>query len=201
MNKNGYILLSGKDRRNLTAALASNSQRSPSLYRQNSLDDSIDTMEFMHFVLRSTIGRATSRLPSLPGSLVFAAAINPILKNHMSQELETRLHGKFLRFSVTDLMLDFNVLWTREGLVATWNVEEPDLTVSAGAHDFILLALGHEDADSLFFRGSLLMEGDTELGVLLKNMVDQLELDMTTLVHFLPVGLLSFLFAKRNGRN
>ena len=35
------ILVSGKDRRNLTATLASNSQRRPSLYRQISPDASI----------------------------------------------------------------------------------------------------------------------------------------------------------------
>ena len=151
-----------------------------------------------HFMLGSAIGRVTSRAVSLPCSFAFATAVNPILKNHISQEMETLLHGKFLRFSVTDLGLDFNILWARGGFVGTWHVEEPDLIISANAYDFILLGLGYEDADALFFRHRLLMEGDTELGVLLKNTVAQLELDVAALIAAVPFDLLSFLFAGKN---
>jgi predicted lipid carrier protein YhbT len=45
----------------------------------------------------------------------------------------------------------------------------PEMTISASLRDFIALALGEEDADTLFFSRKLLMEGDTTLGVLVKN--------------------------------
>ncbi|MCL2875065.1 MAG: SCP2 sterol-binding domain-containing protein [Betaproteobacteria bacterium] len=45
----------------------------------------------------------------------------------------------------------------------------PEMTISASLRDFIALALGEEDADTLFFARRLLMEGDTSLGVLVKN--------------------------------
>ncbi|MFB6261882.1 MAG: SCP2 sterol-binding domain-containing protein, partial [Thiohalorhabdaceae bacterium] len=39
------------------------------------------------------------------------------------------------------------------------------------------LALGVEDADTLFFNRRLAMEGDTATGVYLKNFLDALEVD------------------------
>ena len=52
----------------------------------------------------------------------------------------------------------------------------PDLTLTATAQDFLALALRREDPDTLFFGRRLLMEGDTELGLLVKNFLDALEL-------------------------
>ena len=154
-------------------------------------------MKFMHFVLSYAAGKVTSRMPMLPGSLAFATVANLVLKNHVSQELQTQLHGKILRFDVTDLKLDFTIVWVRGGFVASWHREEPDLVMRASAQDFLLLATGREDADSLFFNRRLLMEGDTELGVLLKNTVDQLELDLPALIAAVPVDLLSSLLGRQ----
>src|SRR3990172_9342320 len=50
-----------------------------------------------------------------------------------------------------------------------------DLTLTATAQDFLALALRREDPDTLFFSRRLVMEGDTELGLLVKNTLDALE--------------------------
>lgn len=52
-----------------------------------------------------------------------------------------------------------------------------DLRVSGTAEDLLRLALGLEDADTLFFNRRLSMEGDTAAGVYLKNFLDALEMD------------------------
>ena len=52
----------------------------------------------------------------------------------------------------------------------------PDLTISASARDFLALARREEDPDTLFFSRRLSMEGDTELGLMVKNTLDALEL-------------------------
>ena len=51
-----------------------------------------------------------------------------------------------------------------------------DLTLSATAHDFLLLAQRQQDPDTLFFSRRLSMEGDTELGLVVKNALDAIEL-------------------------
>jgi predicted lipid carrier protein YhbT len=44
-----------------------------------------------------------------------------------------------------------------------------DLTISANAQDFLRLAQRQEDPDTLFFNRRLSMEGDTELGLVVKT--------------------------------
>ena len=62
----------------------------------------------------------------------------------------------------------------------------PDLTISASAHDFMQLAMRREDPDTLFFSRRLVMEGDTELGLLVKNTLDALELPPLDLKMLMP---------------
>lgn len=49
-----------------------------------------------------------------------------------------------------------------------------DVTIRAGLRDYVSLALRREDPDSLFFTRRLVIEGDTELGLTLKNALDSL---------------------------
>lgn len=69
-------------------------------------------------------------------------------------------------------------------------------TISASAHDFVLLARRQEDPDTLFFSRRLSMEGDTELGLLVKNTIDAIELPVFHLERFKPAQVLERLKAK-----
>ena len=53
----------------------------------------------------------------------------------------------------------------------------PDLILSATTRDFMALALREEDPDTLFFSRRLRMEGDTDLGLLVKNTLDAVDWD------------------------
>lgn len=65
-----------------------------------------------------------------------------------------------------------------------------DLRISGSLYDFMQLASRREDADTLFFQRRLKTEGDTELGLYLKNFLDAQ--DLSTLPHGgLIEGLLS----------
>ena len=44
----------------------------------------------------------------------------------------------------------------------------------AGLRDYLSLALRREDPDSLFFSRRLVVEGDTALGLVVKNALDSL---------------------------
>jgi len=63
----------------------------------------------------------------------------------------------------------------------------PGLTISASARDFLLLLSRREDPDSLFFSRRLVSEGDTELGLTVKNLLDAL--DPEAVLHRLPAPL------------
>lgn len=64
----------------------------------------------------------------------------------------------------------------RDAVVACGNAR-PDVTISATANDFLALALRREDPDTLFFSRRLAIEGDTEIGLLLKNTLDAAALE------------------------
>lgn len=57
------------------------------------------------------------------------------------------------------------------------NQEQADVSVCATANDLILIAARKEDPDTLFFQRRLVIEGDTELGLYVKNLMDAFELD------------------------
>ncbi len=52
-----------------------------------------------------------------------------------------------------------------------------DLTLRGGVREFLQLATRIEDPDTLFFQRRLHLDGDAELGLLVKNFLDSLELD------------------------
>ena len=54
-------------------------------------------------------------------------------------------------------------------------VATPDLAFRANLSAFLQLAARQEDPDSLFFSRELSIEGDTELGLIVKNMLDAVE--------------------------
>jgi predicted lipid carrier protein YhbT len=52
-----------------------------------------------------------------------------------------------------------------------------DVTFTATAEDFVRLTLRLEDPDTLFFNRRLMIEGNTDLGLRVKNMLDGMDLD------------------------
>jgi len=142
------------------------------------------------FLIPQPLGNLVSLLPRYPHSLVFARAINLALGDGLRGEVWEPLYGKQICIRVRDAGLTFHFTVGTQGLVAQHTVARPDLTISASAQDFFLLALRKEDPDTLFFSRRLLMEGDTELGLLVKNTLDALELPPLDLRALLPARLL-----------
>jgi predicted lipid carrier protein YhbT len=57
----------------------------------------------------------------------------------------------------------------------------------------MLLARRQEDPDTLFFSRRLSMEGDTELGLLVKNTLDAIEAPLVNLEQFKPTRVFATL--------
>ena len=69
--------------------------------------------------------------------------------------------------------------------------QSADVTLGASLADYLVLARRQEDPDTLFFQRRLVIEGDTEVGLALKNLLDAT--DPAELFSFLPAPLQSVL--------
>ena len=142
------------------------------------------------------MGKLLSRLPAFPGSLLFVRGLNLTLARLLTPDVTQLLLAKKLRIKVTDIPWEFDFEWLDGGFSACRNSGAADLKISASAYDFVLLARRQEDPDTLFFSRRLSMEGDTELGLLVKNTMDAIELPMLDLSRLNPVQVLRRLRAR-----
>ena len=125
------------------------------------------------------VGALLSRLPAYPGSMLVVAALNLALARHLPADVGQLLRHKRMRVQVRDARVAFDFAWNGQRFVPHAPPVAPavaDVTLSATAHDFLLLAQRQQDPDTLFFSRRLSMEGDTELGLVVKNALDAIEL-------------------------
>ncbi len=120
------------------------------------------------------VRRLLSRLPQYPASAAFTAALTLWLGETLGADAHPELAGKLIRLHVTDAGVTLTFCVTSRGFTPS-AAANADLTLAAAAEDFLALALRREDPDTLFFSRRLAMEGDTELGLLVKNSLDALE--------------------------
>ncbi len=129
------------------------------------------------FILPPLVARLGARLPQWPHSVNLALALNAANKlGVLPQETLQELEGRSFRVTVLDtgMVADFTYrLGTfRPILVA---LDKPDLHFTARLSAFLQMVSRQEDPDTLFFNRTLSIEGDTELGLRVKNMLDALE--------------------------
>ena len=127
-------------------------------------------------VLPPLLGALLARLPAYPGSVLLARALNLALAPKLPADVQVLLQGRRLRIHVRDARITFDFSWSGRAFVACQAGGEADLTIGASAYDFVQLAQRREDPDTLFFSRRLTTEGDTELGLVVKNTLDALEL-------------------------
>ena len=89
----------------------------------------------------------------------------------------TFLQDKWLKLCVTDIDLTWYISFNGEALVIAEHCIKEDVSFCGAANEFILIAGRKEDPDTLFFQRRLSIEGDTELGLEIKNLLDNLDFD------------------------
>ena len=82
------------------------------------------------------------------------------------------LRGRVLRLEIAGLGFGPQLTLDAIGLRPAFG--KPDVTVRATLADYLALARRREDPDTLFFTRRLVLEGDTELGLEIKNALDAL---------------------------
>lgn len=119
------------------------------------------------------VGNLIARLPVTPPSLAFSLAANRLLWPELKTMDWQPLVGRRYAIRVKDLGLLLRFTLTSRGFSPDSGT--PDLTITASARDFLLLLGRREDPDTLFFSRRLVSEGDTELGLIVKNMLDAID--------------------------
>ncbi|MBR7800133.1 ubiquinone anaerobic biosynthesis accessory factor UbiT [Undibacterium fentianense] len=84
------------------------------------------------------------------------------------------LYGHSFNIVVEDLGLHL-YFRCEEGKFKSIHAQNCEVKLTAHAIDYLRLATGVEDADTLFFRRRLKIEGDTELGIAVKYWIDASE--------------------------
>lgn len=139
------------------------------------LFESLRKASIPQFELPRFVGGINARLPQLPPTLGLTTALNLALDRILPRETLEPLTGKLVCLRVTDGGLTLRFTLTTQGFRPAVSTARPDLTISARTRDFIALALREEDPDTLFFNRRLVMEGDTDLGLLVKNTLDAVD--------------------------
>lgn len=123
-------------------------------------------------------------LTKLPFALQQAALL-PVLHRVFAQSLAEGdcdfLINRWLRVEFMDLNHTwlFSASPTRDILMRRGGVA--DASIRGTIKSFLQLAARSEDPDTLFFQRELIIEGDTELGLQVKNLLDRLEPEQMSL--------------------
>ena len=127
------------------------------------------------FTVPSPVAAVVSRLPASPPARVLAWALDFGVDRVVARAAVEPLRGRRFALYVRDLGLTVHFEATTAGFRASSPPYAPDLRLGATLRDFIALALREEDPDTLFFARRLTIEGETELGLVAKNLLDGID--------------------------
>lgn len=116
-------------------------------------------------------------LPDALHAQVFARVFNHLMRGQTLARRLPALDGKAVGLEITDASNRIVLLIRGERLQAAHG-HAPDVTIRGALADYWKLATRAEDPDTLFFQRRLSIEGDTETGLHVKNLLDALDYDI-----------------------
>ncbi|WP_297205452.1 SCP2 domain-containing protein [uncultured Pluralibacter sp.] len=134
--------------------------------------------------LRSRLVQMGPTLMSVPLRVTPFALKRQVLEQVLSWQFRQALadgeldflEGRWLSIEVRDIGLRWFTSVENDRLIVSPSAEA-DVSFSADAADLLMIAARKQDPDTLFFQRRLVIEGDTELGLYVKNLMDAIELD------------------------
>jgi len=123
------------------------------------------------------------KVVGIPARVIPYSAQKPLLSVVLNQAFREPLqHGELdflegakVRIKITDLHVDWLISVGNDKFTAIDRELEDDVCISGESPDFILLATRQADPDTLFFQRRIRIEGDTELGLGVKNTMDSMD--------------------------
>ncbi|VAW45406.1 Uncharacterized protein YhbT [hydrothermal vent metagenome] len=126
-------------------------------------------------VLPTILSKPFSLLPERLHTSVIVRALNIFLAQALTDGELGFLQGQSVSIEVIDLKLKFALGLHNNKLISSQWLSGDNLNLSGTLYDFMLLASRQEDSDTLFFHRRLKMEGNTELGLEVKNLLDGMD--------------------------
>ncbi len=135
-------------------------------------------------ILRSRLVHAAPSLLSVPVKLAPFALKRQVLEQLLRWQFQQALadgeleflEDRWLSIEVRDIGLRWFTSVENEQLIVRESAAA-DVSFSADASDLLMIAARKQDPDTLFFQRRLVIEGDTELGLYVKNLMDAIELE------------------------
>ena len=112
------------------------------------------------------------RLPVQPPSMLAVLALDRLLLPRLDAAQRRELSHRAVEVEVVEPGIRVRLVLGDTGFAVARASMEPVVTIRARADALWRLLRGEDDADRLFFDRALVMEGDTEFGLTLKNTLD-----------------------------
>lgn len=126
----------------------------------------------MSLRLPDPVRRLIAALPIEPPSFVLARVLDRLLWPQLDSDVRQRLQDRAVELRVDDLGVVARVRLGPGGFRVASGHEAAAVRIGATLDTYLRLARGDDDADRLFFERALLMEGDTETALVIKNTLD-----------------------------
>ena len=130
-----------------------------------------------HPVLPTPLTLPLKVLPSFVHNKVLTTTLNRIFSNELKEGELDFLQGKIINISIEDAGVEYSFTLANNKLAAADKNDSADLILQGTVYNYMLLASRREDTDTLFFSRRLHMQGDTELGLYVKNFLDGMDMD------------------------
>lgn len=133
--------------------------------------------EFVRQIAKKLIAIPGRLVPYSVQKLILSMVLNQAFREPIRHGELDFLEGAKIRIKVTDLCIDWLISVGADRFIPTDRKLEDDVCISGESLDFILLATRQADPDTLFFQRRIRIEGDTELGLGVKNTMDAMDWD------------------------
>lgn len=143
--------------------------------------------DFARPLLMKAVGLPGRLIPYAFQKPVLSVTLNEALRQPFRNDELAYLEGCRVRIRVTDLHLDWLIRIGAGRVIPEERGMAHDVCISGNCVDFALLATRQADPDTLFFQRRIRIEGDTELGLGVKNTLDGMDWED------LPAPLTAFL--------
>lgn len=132
-------------------------------------------MQIPNITFPAFVKRVGGLLPVKPPQYALVMTLNQLLKREILPADMSLLANRQFEIVVQDMGLNIRFSATEQKFVSSNYQGEADLRFSANMTDFAKMMLRKEDPDTLFFNRKLQIEGDTELGLIIKNLLDSID--------------------------
>ena len=133
--------------------------------------------EFVRPLAKTVAGIPGRYIPYPVQKQVLSLVLNQAFREPLHHGELDFLEGAKVRIKVTDLNINWLISIGSDSFIPIERELDDDVCISGESPDFILLATRQADPDTLFFQRRIRIEGDTELGLGVKNTMDSMDWD------------------------